>query len=249
MTLLRAVDFADLEAGVWGGVWSPPATAHAFGYITTASAGAATTAQAATLTDNWDITLNGATLKIEPINQTTDEPATLCRVTGSISMPDGSSRELDCLGTRSTRPFTTEKVDSIREVAAWLTDKDGFGLMAIRPKGARGHESDAIECTHFEAGAVELVDEPRLSSTYRHDGTLLRAGVELWLTEQPDEDDDIEAEAQEPLQYPRRAQAVAIGAAATWVVPELKLKIRSELCRWAGRGLEGAGVYRLSTRI
>jgi hypothetical protein len=258
MTDLRVVDFADLEAGVWGGVWAPPGTANVFGYVrATASAQPATTAQPATLTDNWDISIGGQTLNVEPM--TTQEPASLCRVTGSMSLPDGTTCELDCRGIISTRPFATDKVDSIREVAAWLGDRDGFSLLAVRPKGARGHESDAVECTHFEAGAIEHVDEPRLSSTYRHDGTLLRAGVELWLTAQPDDTDtdadtdtdtetDTDPDEREPIQYPRRVQAVATGAAATWVVPELKINIRSELCRWAARGLEGAGVYRLTTR-
>ncbi len=247
MSSLRSVDFADLEAGVWGGVWSPPGAGRALAYVGLVT-GAPATAVEVTLTahdERWDIALPGGELTVAAFDGQSEEPARICRVTGAVTLADGTTQEIDCLGARSTRAIPTEKVDSIREVAAWLGEKDGFSLVAVRPKGARGHEADAIECTHFEAGAIEHVDEPRLSSTYRADGTLVRAGVELWLTAPPEDGDDDE---QEPLQYPRRAAAVATGAATSWAVPELQLAVRSQLCRWAARGLEGAGVYRLVTR-
>ncbi len=78
--------------------------------------------------------------------------------------------------------------------------------------------------------------DPRLSTTYRADGSPSRAGVELWL--------DVGGETQE--QYPRRAagEALAAGVAAA----SDGLNVEAHALRWHSRGQEGTGVYVLARR-
>ncbi|MFX8840767.1 hypothetical protein ABTM78_20650, partial [Acinetobacter baumannii] len=67
-------------------------------------------------------------------------------------------------------------------------------------RGTRNHDRDAIAASVFEEAGPRVVADPRLSSTYRGDGELLHAGVELWL------------DAESDHQYPYRAAADAVEA-------------------------------------
>jgi hypothetical protein len=146
-------------------------------------------------------------------------------------MVDGEERIVDCAGERSRRLGTLDgkRFQSLRAVSAWFGDEVGLAVLAARPRRARGHDSELLAGTMFEAGVPVPVTEPRLSTTYTADGVPARVGLELWFGEEEGE------------QYARRAAGEAIGRAAGCEDPSL----RSEVVRWRMRGREGIGVYDL----
>jgi hypothetical protein len=118
----------------------------------------------------------------------------------------------------------------VRDLCAWFAPADGLALTALRPRGAKGHDRDVVTASVFEPTGPLVVADPRLSTTYAADGHPTRVGLELWL-----EQDDTQE------QYPRRAAAEPLGAAAAWSQPALELE--AYFLRCLSRGEEGLGVY------
>jgi len=129
------------------------------------------------------------------------------------------------------RQQLTTGASSARLVAAWFEDGSTVGLLARRPKGAKGQDKDEIDVALVGAAAdagIKVFD-PRLSTTYNGAGEPRRFGIELWLGE--DEDGE-----QRPLR---------IGGEATGEPTILDgLRVQPFVARTA-RG-EGEGLYVLA---
>jgi hypothetical protein len=86
------------------------------------------------------------------------------------------------------RQQLTANAASARLVAAWFEDGSTVGLLARRPKSAKGQDKDEIDVALAGAAAdagIKVFD-PRLSTTYNGAGEPRRFGIELWLGEDED---------------------------------------------------------------
>ncbi len=122
--------------------------------------------------------------------------------------------------------------DSLRVLTAWFPKGRSLALAAARKKG-HNHDRDTIAVV----GTGEpkpLYLEPRLSGTYR-DGALRDFGLELWLTDDEDDDSD---------EYLRRWFGVATGAQLQAVSDTHQLSAFALRCT-SSRGDQGVGVFAL----
>lgn len=235
-TQLRLFVFGELDGEPWG----VAATSELGSVATFADAASA---HGDTPEEPWWLVADGVELEFEPTSASKElggdgeGVVQLARVKGRLG-----AEEVDCFGIRGVGEMIYRPFESIRVAAGWLAGADGFALCALRPEGAAGQDADAVSAAVFEAGEALPIAEPRLSTVYGHDGVPVRAGLELWLQE-PDE---LEDEDGSPRQFPRRAAGEALGAAALLEVGPLEL--RAEQFRWHLRGEDAAGVYLLARR-
>jgi hypothetical protein len=236
-TPLRTLAFGDLGTGVWGCAWGDAAPLLALGKLEPGAplTGAQTTIAGSGPDEDWTVSGQGVELVISPETDAATSSAImgfdqLCRVHGT-AMVDGTQRELDLPGRRSSRlDVDLRQFESFRDLSAWFAPGDGLALTSLRPRGAKGHDRDVIAAAVFEPTGPVAVADPRLSTTYAADGHPTRVGLELWL----DHDESEE-------QYPRRAAAEPLGAAAAWAQPAFELA--AYFLRCLSRGEEGLGVY------
>lgn len=241
---VRAFAFAEPgDGGSWGAVWlpadAPPVGALGAGDQTSA---APVQLEGSEATEPWRLTADPDTELLleglgEPAWSNPELPADgfhqLCRVTGTLPAGQGGGR-LECLGWRSVGgPAIDPGVDSIRLVAGWFEDQDGFALVAERTRKSKGQDEDVVTAAVFDAAQPRVVADPRLSTTYAGSGRPTRAGVELW----------IEAEADPDHLYPRRAVGQAMTPSVQWSVADAA--VEAEAFRWFSGGQEGPGVYLL----
>jgi len=219
---IRTLTFGDLESGTWGAAWQ--LTDGSFGLVGDLNA---------SLTDDWRLVGEGVELEViadgvrSELEDGFDE---LVTVQGRIE-----ERPVQCLGRRGERrSLELADYESIRDVSAWFAADDGVALLAARPRRSRGHEAELLTVSAFETGRSLPIADPRLSTAYDADGSPSRAGLELWL-EQPD---DTEEETHHP---PYRAAGEAASAPATAATGSFSVEGR--LFRWHWRGKDGAGVY------
>lgn len=108
----------------------------------------------------------------------------LCLVGGTVRVA-GSEREIRCLGQRGHAWGEPgwEGTELIRNVSAWLDDGMGVSLASARPVNARSHADESAVCNLLGSEEAAGVSEPRLSTTYDGDGRHLRAGLELWMSD------------------------------------------------------------------
>lgn len=254
MSTSRALAFGDLEAGLWGVAWIPApddrvAVAVCAGSTAKVVSAALTRKQEA---DEWRLDGEGIELALSasgsPVSSGDPQAGLegfdqLCRVTGTLTL-DGAQHEVSCLGWRGARSgLVTDKIESFRQVSAWFEPDEGLALLALRPRKARGQESDIVAAAVLEPEPVPPVADPRLSTTYTEAGLPSRAGLELWLEEgEPDADGGDER----PEQYPRRAAGVAVSAGLDWETTSFAL--HAAPLHWHSRGRDGAGVYLLGRR-
>jgi hypothetical protein len=270
MTGLRALAFGDLESGSWGAAWMPGSVSS--GALAVGVGTAATVIEIALdggdLAAHWKLEGVGSELVLAPIAAPVESAVLgdgidgfdqLCTVSGHFTL-GGDQLPVDCLGWRSSRDgrIDLDRLESFRQVAAWFEPGDGLAVLALRPRKARGQESDVVAAAVLETEHPGPVSEPRLSTTYTATGLPLRAGLELWIDGGSDASSETEREADrervgeegesdgmQPTahEYPRRASGEALGAYADWKVAEFEL--HAELFRWHNRGRDGAGVYLL----
>lgn len=112
----------------------------------------------------------------------------LCRVRGLVTLA-GRERTIDCLGQRGHSWGAPDwgQIELARSVSAWLDEQEGgLTLSAVRPVGARGHDSEAVAAVLWrgEPPVAVAVQDARLSTTYDPAGHHRRAGLELWLGEE-----------------------------------------------------------------
>jgi hypothetical protein len=241
--------FGELDAGLWGCMWADASDAIAA--LGTLEAGGqastgAVTVSGSSAAEAWTVAgpawppgagrLSISATAASPPASSSAMPGfeQLCRVRGRALL-GGDEREIDCLGVRAARPgLDLGQLDSLREVSAWFEGDEALALTALRPRGARGHERDTVAAAVLDAERVSDVEDPRLSTTYGRDGLPLRAGLELWLASEGDEEQ----------QYPRRAAGDALGPGTSLGRAGVELVARP--LRWHSRGLEGAGMYLLA---
>jgi hypothetical protein len=171
--------------------------------------------------------------------QTRDQ---LCEVTGSLAL-GGAEGELGSLGWRSSVQGRADYagLDSFRFLAGWLDPHQGFSLLALRPRKARGQEADIVAAALIDDPALPRIADPRLSTTYRDAGRPARAGLELWFDEQDEENAEDAAHL-----YPRRAAGEEVGEGLGWEQDGFVLD--ASLLRWHSHGAVGPGVYVLGRR-
>lgn len=243
---LRTVAFGNLDTGLWG------AAVATGDQPAVAVIGAGDGAQAVEVAldgtssgDAWTLAGDGVELMITALG----EPVTgagasdpgqegfdqLCRVDGRLTR-DGREQEVSTLGVRGTRGTTLGAggFGSMRDVAVWFEQGDGMSLAAFRPAGAKGHDSDVVSASVLGAESAGPVEDPRLSTTYAGDGWVSRAGLELWLGGEEDQ------------QMLRRAAGEAVGARAS--ASSADLELQAALFRWHSGGRDGTGVYLLANR-
>jgi hypothetical protein len=150
----------------------------------------------------------------------------LCHVHGTVWLGE-RTHEVRCRGQRghSWGVPDLDGVASWRMLGAWLDDGTGVVLRAVRPVG-RAHGDEALWAAVLGSAGSLRVDEPRLSTTYDDDGCQLRAGLELWVSD----DDD----------YPRRAVGVVVCGSTVELGP---LRLQCAFVRWRMGGKSGVGRY------
>ncbi len=73
------------------------------------------------------------------------------------------------------------RLDSIRLVSALFDDGGALGVVALRPQGARGHDSDVVAARLVDAeGEQVTASEALVSVEYDAEGAPRRLGLELW---------------------------------------------------------------------
>jgi hypothetical protein len=224
------VSFCDLEGQVWGAAFDG-AVVVAFGDRRIAGGPETTTLQ--TGTDEWKLAgPHGLDLSIAPVPAAeANGPAELCRVHGHAVL-DGDRRAVDCRGLRSSGPFPgASKLDSLRGVWGWFDEAQAVAVIAARPAGAAGQETDVVAASLFDAEGPITVQEPRLSTTYGAEGLPERVGLELWIGDGEE-------------QYPRRAAGEALDPGEGLTAGTTGLRILPLRCHSAG--LDGPGVYLLA---
>jgi hypothetical protein len=227
------VIFGDLEADLWGVVLGGEAPAVAVAGLSDADVDLRPAELDREDDDVWTLTASGCALRIERADAATasteeDRELTPCRVSGSATI-DGSEREFDVGGVRSTGALATAGIESLRLLGTWFPAGHEIALLSSRPRGAKGHDRDSIGVV-ARGEEHPLVLDPRLSTTYDAHGEPRRVGVELWLGD--DEDGD---------QWPRRVAAAATGSHVDATA------FSAHALRCVSRGEAGAGVYALLT--
>lgn len=265
MTVVRTLAFGDVEADSWGVAWMPEGRRPARVALAAGPAAStfdATLEQSDGEAGSWRLASDRCELVVSAVSEllsterSPDEGESiqeLCRVSGSLEL-DSERREVDCLGWRATREIELDddRLESFRQVAAWFEPGDALAVLALRPRKARGHETDVITAALREPEIVAPLSEPRLSTTYTEVGRPARAGVEMWAghageaPERDGADRDEEQPENGEHQFPRRAAGEALGPQLDWAVDPFAL--HAELFRWHSRGLDGAGVYLLGVR-
>ena len=252
MTALRTLAFG--EDSVWGTAWasaSAGATLAALGagpeVIVVSEVGLSDSA--ADPSGEWRLDGDGVALVVSPAGELVEVRAEgkdgiegwhqLVRVSGRFGRGAGQhEHEVECLGLRSSWSDAVDlaKFASIRAVSAWFDPDEAYALTAFRPRKAKAHDGDAVAAAAITPDGTPAIEDPRLSTTYAGDGWPARAGLELWLTTDPESDQH----------YPRRASGEAAGARAQTLAGDLE--VRAEPFRWQSRGREGAGMYVLARR-
>jgi hypothetical protein len=247
-TVLRTLAFGDLERTVWGAAWIPDPDGPALTAL--GDGGEHTAVSNLSLAGGedageWRLDGDGAALVVSPVGDPVTVEASddhvegfdqVCRVSGRFER-DGAERAVDCLGVRTSRSggFDLSKLESIRAVSTWFEPDEGLALVAFRGRKAKSHDGDVITATVLGPEPTAPVEDPRLSTTYESGGWPVRAGLELWLVSDGDQE-----------QFPRRAVGEATGARAQSAAGGLE--VRAEPFRWHSRGRDGAGLYILARR-
>ncbi len=184
----------------------------------------------------WSLNANGVALRVEQADASTKtlnggHELTPCRVSGAATVA-GVEREFDVAGVR-LQDLSLGHGASQRLFASWFPGSHEVALLANRLKGAKGHDQD--ELTVIAIGEEHpFVLDPRLSSTYDKHGDPLRVGVELWLADDPDAEE----------QFTRRVAGAATGSRVAERQHGPRLGAHAMEC--VSRGERGAGVYLLA---
>lgn len=248
---LRTLAFGEVELGLWGSAWDLGDGGPGF----TALGGAGTAAvidppARIELGDEelgtWWLSGNDVELESLPEGEAAraaDGFDQLTRVRGRLRAA-GTDHEVDFLGSRAARAgIELSRFDSVRGISAWFGPDLGLAVLSTRPPGADGHGDDLIAASLFEQGHALTIEDPRVSTTYKANGTPARASVELWL--EPEEEADRADDGDEPPEpRPRRAAGEAVGPIASR--SDQQLDVHAALFRWHAQGRAGDGVYVLA---
>lgn len=156
----------------------------------------------------------------------------ICHVQGTARHGD-RRWQIDCLGQRGHQWGAPdwERLELARTVAAWLEDGTGIALASLRPAGAAGHDAEVVSASLIEGVNPVAIADPRLSTTLDGAGRQLRAGMELWVTDDAD--------------FPHRIA----GEALCGTTLELgRLRLDCAFFQWRMDGHEGVGRYDILRR-
>jgi hypothetical protein len=233
---LPVVLFGDFDADIWGVILGGPDPEIAVAGLTDADV--VFTAADLDLADDevWTLNADGAALRIEQADASTSTPKsehelTPCRVSGAANVA-GVEREFDVAGVR-LHNLSLERAESLRLFAGWFPGSHEVALLASRPKGTRGHDQDELSVIAIGEEHPVVLD-PRLSTTYDKQGDPLRVGIELWLVDDPDTEE----------QFSRRVAGAATGSRVAESKRTPALGVHALEC--ISRGERGAGVYLLA---
>jgi hypothetical protein len=184
----------------------------------------------------WSLSATGTALRVEQADASTTTPSrghelTPCRVSGAATFA-GIEREFDVAGVRLEN-LILDRDASLRLFASWFPGSHEVALLATRPKGAKGQDQDELNVIAIGEEHPVVID-PRLSTTYDKHGDPLRVGVELWLADEPDSEE----------QSSRRVAGAATGSRVARSAHGPKLGAHALEC--VSRGERGAGVYLLA---
>jgi hypothetical protein len=187
----------------------------------------------------WRVEGDGLELELSRVGEARAIPSddaepvaveSLAQASGSFTV-DGERHEVDCLGWNEARVRLLEgDWGSVHHVAAWFASDHGLALGALYPPEPTTHDQGTVTAAVLDAEGSP-VEDPRLSTTYRPDGEIIRAGIELWLVH-----DEEEQEV-----FPLRASGEAVGPHLGWT--HSGVTIDAEPFRWHSREREGAGIY------
>ena len=240
--VLRTIAFGEQQPGVWGAVWSIEAAsfvvlADGFDVIVAAAAlaGDEPTSDWTLRGDGFELTLAGELEMYLAESNGSQRFDQVCRVVGRFRL-DAEEHEVSCLGYRGVQVLDSDldRLDSLRGLATVFETGEALGLIAARPRRAKGHGADAVSAAVLEPDGAVVVEDPRLSTTYSHDGRPSRAALELWIGDQQGE------------HQLRRAAGEALGPRAIGSLGDLVAS--ADLFRWHSRGADGIGVYLLARR-
>jgi hypothetical protein len=164
----------------------------------------------------------------------------LCTVTGTVTA-GGRERRVSCLGQRGHQwgAADWEKLALTRSLSLWFAPDLAVSLAGVRPAKAKAHDAEAVDAWLLhpveEGTETLLVDDPRLSTTFDGSGRQKRAGLELWLQPETDEDDD-EGGGGPPV---RAAGEVVCGTSLDLG----RATLHAAFFRWRMQGAEGVGRY------
>jgi hypothetical protein len=238
---VRTLAFGESGAGLWGCAWADGDACVALGSAPADGAPLAIADVAISgsrAEETWTMTAEGLALTATPLGRAGTVEAfagfdQLCQVTGTVRL-GGADRAVEVLGRRAVHAGVDfSRLDSVRDISGWFAPDEGVTLTSLRPRGAKGHDRDALAATVFAEEGPRPVADPRLSSTYGSGGRLLHVGLELWL----DADND--------QQYPRRAAADVVGEAVR--VESGGVTLAAWPLLWRSRGEQGDGVYLLAS--
>ena len=222
--------FGDLDGDVWGVVLGGEQPRAAVARMTGADVELRPAELDTEDDDVWTLVGAGCDLRLEradatAVSEVGERELDPCRVSGSIEL-DGTRREVDLAGVRSGA-LTLDGRDSLRIFAAWFPADHQIGMLAARPRGAKGQDRDSIAVI-ARGEEHPLIVDPRLSTTYDKAGAPRRIGLELWLGDDP-----------ETELWPRRVAGSSTGSSVAG----------GELSAYAfecvSRSEPGAGVYLL----
>jgi hypothetical protein len=159
----------------------------------------------------------------------------VCRVSGTVRF-GGEDVPVEGLGQRGHAWGAPdwERLELARTIGAWVDDGDGLALQSVRPSGAAGHDAEAMWAVLLSGGEAVRVADPRLSTTYDGEGRQRRAGLELWIGDEDEADED------DPAAYPVRATGEVL-CGSTLDLGGLRLDCA--FFRWHIDGREGVGRY------
>jgi hypothetical protein len=246
---LRTVAFGEVEIGIWGSAWDLGDDGQALTALGARGGAAMLDPPARLELSEGDVGpwwLASEEVELESLPES--EPAKfpdgfdqLVRVRGRLRA-GGTDYEVDCLGTRAARDrIEVSQLESIRGVSAWFGPDLGLAVLSGRPRSAAGHDQDLLTASLFEQGNSTMIEDSRLSTTYKENGIPARASVELW--PEPHEAEAPASGQEAPEPRPRRAAGESVGPIARR--SDGQLDMHASLFRWHAEGREGPGVYAL----
>lgn len=104
----------------------------------------------------------------------------LCAVEGVVRI-SGTTRTICCAGQRGHAWGVPDwdRIELVRTVSAWLEDRSGVLISAVRPLGATP-EVEAISGALVLDGVPTTVPRVHLTTSVDGEGRQRRAGIELW---------------------------------------------------------------------
>jgi hypothetical protein len=179
----------------------------------------------------WTAKLPGRLdLELEPVAPEADlggVAATVCKVRG-----EAAGARVECLGTvAETRDLPAwDELDALRTISALADEQHALVALSRRPRGAHGHDEEAVKAWLLDEGRLLEVEEARVSTVYDGSGRQRSAGLELWI---PDEE------------FARRGSGLVLAGSSLDLDG---IQVHAAIFRWRLDGRDATGAYELMVR-